>query len=205
MIEFIVFDVGNVIVLADHAITHKILQDYGVPEDRAKLFFENEEYREFGRGRIDGNAFCKALIGKYFKTQLTFEQIVDAHNQHIYAVDEEVVKVLKRLKKSNRHSLAFLTDTNEWQNERVRILIDLREYSDKIFRSNDIHMLKTDNGCFPYVRRELKAEPHEILLVDDSLEKILKAQEGGWQTLQFLNSEQLATDLKRTAYFQYRK
>ena len=192
-IKYIIFDVGNVIVNANHAVTHRILQGYGVPEDRAKLFFQYEEYKEFSRGKINEQQFYDALINKYLQTQLTFEQVVHAHDEHLYGINKEVVEVIKRIPAQN---VAFLTDTNAWQTQRERNLIDLRRYSDKIYRSHEIHMLKIDDGCFPYVRDQLEVKPDELLLVDDSLEKMVKAQEDGWQAIQFQNSEQLIADLK---------
>ena len=189
----IVFDVGNVVVKADHNITYTILQGYGVPKDKAKTFFDNEEYGEFSRGNIGGKSFYSALIKKYLQTPLTFEQVVTAHNKHLCGIDEHVVQIVARLPSQN---LVFLTDTNEWQTERERELIDLRKYSRTIYRSHEIGMLKTDEACFPYLINQLKVKPSEILLIDDGLEKIVKAQASGLQTIQFLNSEQLLRDLK---------
>lgn len=44
MPQIFLFDVGNVIIDADHAITFKILQEYGVDPDRARLFYANDDY-----------------------------------------------------------------------------------------------------------------------------------------------------------------
>ena len=189
----IIFDVGNVIIKADDAITHRILSGYGVPRDRVKTFFENDEYKEFSRGNINGEEFYRALINRYLRFRLTYTQVVHAHNEHMYGVDSDVVDVIKKLLPN--HRIVFLTDTNEWQTERERELIDLRNYSDFIFRSNEMHMLKSDDGTFPYVLAQLKVDPNEVLVVDDSPEKIRKASHYGLNTLQFKSSKQLTTAL----------
>lgn len=194
----LLFDVGNVIVEADHEITHRKLQDYGVPRDKAQLFFKNEEYADFGRGKISGEIFYKALIEKYLGLRLGYEQVKDAHDSHLHGIDQDVVAILDRISKSQ---LAFATDTNEWQTERERQLIDLRVYSDKIFRSNEIHMLKTDDAFFPHIVNQLQTEAGEITLIDDNLENILKAQAHGIQTIQFSNAGQLLTELERKGLF----
>lgn len=185
--KFIIFDIGNVIVNADHNITYKRLQEYGIPSDSSRKFFDNDEYKEFSRGNINGRSFYEALI-RYFGTSLTYNQIVKAHNEHLFGIDDNVVSILSRLPKE---SVVFLTDTNEWQTQRERELIDLTSYSDRIFRSHKIHMLKTDSNCFPHIIKRLGINPEKILLIDDSVEKVLMAQKYGLQTHQFTDSVQL--------------
>lgn len=190
----LLFDVGNVIVEADHEITHRRLQGYGISRDKAQLFFRNEEYFDFGRGKINGREFYSALIEKYLGFPLEYRQVKDAHDSHLHGIDQDVVAILDRMPKSQ---LAFATNTNEWQTEREMQLIDLRVYSDKIFRSNEMHMLKTDDDFFPHIVNQLQTPAGEIMLVDDNLENILKAQAHGIQTIQFSNAVQLLTELKR--------
>lgn len=192
----LLFDVGNVIVKANHEITHRKLQDYEIPRDKAQLFFKNAEYFDFGRGKINGESFYRALIEKYLKFPLNYKQVKDAHDEHLYGLDEEVVAILDRLPKNQ---LAFATNTNDWQTERERQLRDLRLYSDRIFRSNDnkIQMLKTDDAYFSYVVNQLQAEAGKIILVDDNLEDILKAQKHGIQAIHFSNAGQLLKELER--------
>lgn len=194
----LLFDVGNVIVEANHEITHKRLQDYGIPRAKAQLFFKNEEYFDFGRGKINGRGFYMALIKKYLGFPLDYRQVKDAHDSHLHGIDQAVVAILDRMPKSQ---LAFATNTNEWQTERERQLIDLRVYSDKIFRSNEIHMLKTDDAFFPHIVNQLQTPAGEITLIDDNLKNILKAQAHGIQTIQFSNAGQLLTELERKGLF----
>lgn len=186
--KIIIFDVGNVIVEADHSITYRTLEAYGVPSQKARRFFDNSEYKEFSRGNIDGRSFYEALTQKYLEAEFAYEQIVDAHNKHLFGVDNKVIQILSKLPKEK---LAFLTDTNEWQTERERELIDLRHYSSRIFRSHEMHMLKTDVSCFPYVVSQLGVKAAEILLVDDSIEKGLMAQGYGLKVHQFKGADGL--------------
>ncbi|MEK6983954.1 MAG: HAD hydrolase-like protein [Nanoarchaeota archaeon] len=190
----LLFDVGNVIVKADHEITYRKLQDYGVPGDISRLFFKNAEYYDFGRGKIDGMGFYRAVIEKYLGIPLEYQQVKDAHDSHLHEIDRAVVSILERIPKSQ---LAFATNTNDWQTEKERRLIDLTLYSDKIFRSNETHMLKTDNACFPHIVSQLHVESGQIILVDDNLENILKAREHGLKTIQFSNAGQLLRELER--------
>ncbi len=191
----ILFDVGNVILLANHKITHEILcKEYEVPAERAAKFFENEDYRNFSRGMIDGEEFYKRLVQNYLKTDLSYEEVVAAHDRHIYDVDSEVVEIIKSL--SPKIRLGFVTDTNLWQTRREREMIDLARFSKEIFRSYESGMIKNDEGFFPYLLKVLGLKPSEILLIDDSPEKIKRAQENGFLTHTYENADKLKTFLK---------
>lgn len=189
----LLFDVGNVIVKADHEITHRRLQAYGVPSENAGLFFKNEEYSDFGRGKINGEDFYRALIGKYLRFPLDYRQVKNAHDEHLCGLDEAVVAILDRLPKNR---LAFATNTNEWQTEREKQLIDLGLYSNRIFRSNDIRMLKTDDAYFPHIVDKLQVEAGKIILVDDNPENASKAKKYGLQAIQFSNAGHLLNELE---------
>ena len=186
MVSFVLFDIGNVVVLADHAITHRILNEqYAVPMEKAKMFFknkkgeENEAYREFSRGNITGHQFYEALRDKYIQwPQLTEAQAHHAHDEHLYAVDEKVVDLVRETAK--HFTIGFLTDCNAWQTEQVEgKLIPLSTYSPIIFRSHDLHALKTDAACFPQIIKTLNLSPEEIVLVDNSPEKLEMAMKHG--------------------------
>lgn len=192
MQDIILFDVGNVIVRASHRITHQILERKGINHENAVKFFQNPEYRDFSRGKITGRQFHKALTDKYLGKELSYEEVMNAHNDHLYGLDEYVVNVLNII---DRRRLAFVTDTNEWQTAKERELIDLRNYSDRIFRSHEMGMLKTDEDCFPYVIERLGVTPSRITLVDDSVEKTQMAERFGIKTILFSEGMDLMSRL----------
>ncbi|MCA9352359.1 hypothetical protein KC866_03130 [Patescibacteria group bacterium] len=188
----IIFDIGGVILKADHKITFKTLSNLGVEESRAKMFFKNDDYRDFSRGLITGREFYRALVDRHLQCNLSYNDVVDAHNKHIYAIDKDVLRVVGSL----NNKIIFLTDTNEWQNKREKELVDLARYSDAFFRSNEIGMLKIDSTCFPYVISKLKEQPDNILLIDDSIEKIDEARKNKIRTIHFTDVQDLLKSLK---------
>jgi glucose-1-phosphatase len=188
----VLFDVGNVIIQADHAVTHDLLESLGVAPYNARYFYESEEYGAFSRGHLTARQFHQRLVTTYFHVPLSYHELERTHHQHIFCVDPGVVEVLNELTSVR---LGFLTDTNEWQTDRERELIRLENYGSDIFRSHEMSMLKVDPGTFPRVVAELGAEASEVLLIDDSPEKIAKAKVYGLQTLLFKDSQQLRPDL----------
>ncbi len=192
--KIILFDVGNVVIQVDHSITNQVLEAYDVPKENMRLFFENGAYRAFSRGLITGENFYQTLIDQYLKYPLTYSQVVNAHNSHIYGVDKGVLKILSGLQKT---MIAFVTDTNQWQTDREKQLVDLTEYSSIIFRSHISHKLKTDSDCFPFIIKKLDIKPKDILLVDDSLENLDSARTSGIRGLQFTGAEKLREELEK--------
>ncbi|MEK6890493.1 MAG: HAD-IA family hydrolase [Nanoarchaeota archaeon] len=193
MEDVILFDVGNVIVRGSHEITHRIMRAKGVSPENAVKFFQNPEYREFSRGKITGTDFHRALCDKYLGRELTYQEVMNAHNEHIDSLDQYVVGVLNTVDNSR---LAFVTDTNEWQTAKERDLITLSDYNERVFRSHKIGMLKTDEACFPYVIERLGVQPGRITLVDDSIEKIQMAQRFGINTILFTEGMDLLERIK---------
>lgn len=194
----LIFDIGNVVIKADHGITHKKLIEYGVLEERAGTFFTNDGYKDFGRGKISGRDFYLDLIGKYLRHTLTYEQVVQAHDIHMYAVDSGVLNVLERLLETYNNPdrrLMFWTDTNEWQTRRERELVKISKYGQAI-RSGDMRLLKRDAGSFHRVLAMLGAEPEEVTLVDDNPEICKLAKENGLKAHLFRNSKELGGFLK---------
>lgn len=180
------------IIFGDHAITVQKLTSLGVDEDRAKLFFKNNEYQEFSRGDISENDFCSALRG-YLGCELDNETLKSAHNDHINKVDEKVIAVLDSLKDGGQ-AIAFATDTNLWQTERERELVDLARYSPNIFRSHELHLLKNEQSYFPVIQERLSVPFESMLLIDDSASKIANAELSGLKTHLFTSADNLRKD-----------
>jgi len=196
--EIVLFDVGNVIIKGNFDLTYRKLEGYGVSRQNAERFYDNEDYHDFSRGKITALQFYDALANNHLQCpSLTYQQVVDAHDAQIYALDEDVVRIISELV-SQRKDIAIITDTNEWQTRVEKELVDLTKLgipSERIFRSHEIGMLKTDEECFPYVLKQLGVDYPDVYLVDDRHEKIEMAQKHGLRTIKFTDSESLVTDL----------
>ncbi len=192
--DYVLFDVGNVIVNANHELTHDFLQERGVPGSDAIRFYDNgSAYGNFERGRISAAEFCGELNAT-MNTRLSEDKLRQAHHVHIYEVAPGIIDQIGRVPYAKR---GVLTDTNEWQNQRVAQLINLEEYfpQERIFKSNQMGHMKIDAECFPYVLERLGVSGERVLLIDDSNPKIELARENGLQTILFENVDQLAEEL----------
>jgi len=193
-IEMILVDVGGVILLANQRITYRALQSYGIPPEQAAKFFDNEDYRNFSRGKITGREFHRSLVERHLKHDLSYEEVVEAHDAHIYELNYKVLKMVQEL--AGRFPIAFVTDTNPWQTRREREFIDLREISKNIVRSSRIRLLKCDEDYFPYIAQRFNLNTEEMLLIDDDRSNIQRAQNEDYQTHRFTNWKEFQRFLK---------
>lgn len=194
--EYILFDVGNVLVRADQSLTHNFLEELGVSRENAEKFYKNNKYASFNSGKTNEREFYNSLCGEMKCEWLSQEQVERAHNLHIYAVEREVLEIIESFPLERR---GFLTDSNLWQERRVRELVNLEKYVpiERIFRSHRIGAMKTEDYCFEHVINSLRVNPEEIILVDDSAHKIKKAEENGLQTIRYTTPCELKNSLSK--------
>ncbi len=205
MIHEVWMDVGNVIVMADHAITHRMLMEqYGVPREKAESFFANEDYEDFSRGILDEQQFYRlqrARLG-LSPEQISFRQMYEAHAAHMTEVDQRVESIIACFYVGGT-ALVFPTNTNRWQTRRIEDdLIDLSQFG-HVVRSHELGIRKRDPGGFVRFaekiesRRGFRLDPSEILLIDDSDEEVKEGRALGLQVHQFRNAELLEVNLKQ--------
>ena len=190
--KIFLFDVGHVVLNADEALTFAFLENLGVPKQPAESFFSHREYLEFARGNMSGQDFYRVMIERYLKTPLTYQQVVQALGQHLCGVNAEVLEMVQRLPKER---VAFATDTNEWQTAKERQFIELGDFGQHIFRSFELHKIKTDDGYLLEIAHALGESVENIVLVDDDAKNVLAAQAVGMQGLVYKNPAQLRTYL----------
>ena len=61
--------------------------------------------------------------------------------------------------------------------------------------ANDLGIDKKDPSGYKKLAGILKERPENILLIDDTLEKIEAAKKAGFQTIQFISNKKLFKDL----------
>ena len=171
------FDIGDVILKADQLITEKWLINLGTSRKRAIKFFNMPEYLEFSRGKITEKVFFHALALNS-KIQFTLKEIKHAHGNHITCVNIKVVELIKRIPQKQ---IGIITNTNNWQTEREKELIDVAHIVNHnfIFRSHKIGLLKSDKGLFSKVLEKLAVPASSVYFIDDNPSNIKKAKNAG--------------------------
>lgn len=195
-VEGVLWDVGNVILLADQAITHDLLVEYGVAPVRACQFYANDYYTAFGRGQLSGQEFWRELVDNVLGASLlSYVMARHAHDQHIYGADRAVLALLEMT--ARHRQCAIVTSCNVWQVAREKELVCLADYvpSSRIFRSNEMGRHKTDPGTFDVILEQLSWSAATTLLIDDNPDCLAAAKAAGLQTLRYTSAGELASEL----------
>lgn len=178
----LLFDIGNVFLFADHNITHRFLvKQFHIPLESAQKFYKIPEYRLFSKGEINGTQFAQAVRLVLGKTTLSDKQIKKAHHIHLVKPIKSAIRVLNTIHDKNVYQIAFITNTNPWQNERERQLVDFTEFSEVIIRSNEEGLTKESPELFSRALESLKSK--KVLFIDDNLTNIKTAKTLGIDTL----------------------
>src|SRR3989338_6874377 len=95
-VTHVIFDLGNVVLLSTHGITHEILMERGVPRDAASRFFTGGHHDAFVRAGSPNdfvNGVCAAMECPLVPNTL----IRAAHDAHIYGIDAMVISILRQM------------------------------------------------------------------------------------------------------------
>lgn len=193
-IKIVLWDIGNVIIVANHDAGIAKLVELGVPYMKARNFFKHPSYVDFSRGTIDGIKFWQ-LQNIQLDAELAMSDMRAAHDGHMFGVDEDVLEIVQAVELP----IAWATATNTWQTARQRQLVDLQSMFPEApwFCSNETGKLKTDPGAFGEIARTLGVLPREILFVDDNAGNCAAARAVGLAVVQYTNASQLDVYLAR--------
>lgn len=111
--------------------------------------------------------------------------------EHFY-LNTELINFLQSFRK--KYMLCIFT-TDIIQNDPA-IKSALEENFSKIFAANDLGIDKRESSGYIKLAGILKEKPENILLIDDTKEKLNAAKKAGYQTIQFISNKQLMEKLK---------
>lgn len=193
-IRFVLFDIGNVLALADHQRTvEAFILRRGVPRELASGYFNRPDYTALALGHIDWREYCQRLRDEW-GVEVRDGDIQITHANHIYAVDPAVVRLVQELQTKIGYSVVMaMTDTNEVEFAKYQAL-GVTEPFDHIWRSDEEGILKCDRVAFGGIRywteRKFGAvygavEPAQVLLIDDNPANCAAAAAAGLMTFQY--------------------
>ena len=192
----IIFDLGGVVCRYQPELRlQELARIYGrAPEDVRRVLYESGFIGE-------------TELGYWNAEQIVAE--VDARLGHpvdraelerawlaSFQVDEEVLELVGRT--AARHRTAIFTNNDLLLREALlRTRPELRERFDDIVFSAEVHAVKPSAESFRRALSVMKADPSEVLFVDDSDTNVASALHVGIPAVHFQSAQQLATELKK--------
>lgn len=191
----IVFDLGNVLINFDYKIAVEKFNK--IEANLGEKFFKNYKnnyhiHRAFEKGIISEEEFISiALTGMNHKVSPeTFAEIYS----NIFIANVDVISLLPILKKEFKLILLSNTDPLHkkfgWGNYEF-----LSCFEHKIL-SYEVGFVKPEEKIYKSVETLSKAPACEHLYIDDIGEYTEAAKQRGWDTIRFLNYQQLIAELR---------
>lgn len=122
-------------------------------------------------------------INDNFKIDVSYDQFIEDYKKthdKIYSY-QDVVKFIKSIK--NKCKIAILSNLMLIDKERIDKHMGLSDF-DYVFLSFEMGCKKPNDDIYLKVQEELKTNPENILLIDDTKENIDAAKRLGWNTCQ---------------------
>lgn len=143
--------------------------------------------------------YQKGLIEDKFFWEFVFDKNAYTYVKTNYSqnkfLDKKIIEEIKLLKK-NKLNVAILSNSSFLMSQEYKKL-KFYDLADKVFLSDEIHMIKPEPRIYKFVMKELKASPKECMLIDDSWYNILSSSLMGWKVVWFRDVDDLSKILKK--------
>lgn len=195
-IKTIIFDLSEVIISGYYGIEKIIERKTGIlPQEFLKRKSETIElFFDLMRGKLtEDEYFNELLTGTNWK--ISVDDIKEMARENLRIPVKGTLEIIKKLK--DKYKLVLLSDyTKEWKDYIIYNNKDLNIFDKKYF-SCDLGKLKTDEGTFNIVLKDLGVNPNEVIFIDDSKENIEIAKTSGLNVILFKDAKDLEANLKK--------
>jgi len=181
-VKNIIFDLGNVILNIDIPRTIGIFSEWtGLrPEEVAKLFAENDLFKNYETGHWDDQTFLNQVRHIANGPNWLDEHIIDAWNTLLLDIPADRIELLQELNKNYR--LFLLSNTSPIHIRKVNQILfetagisDLSELFEKVYYSYELGCMKPDAIIYEKVLEDAGILPEESLFLDDNADNIAGA------------------------------
>lgn len=197
-IEFIYFDLGNVLLYFDHdRMCRQVAELIGVETGRVKdFYFAEDTLRGIETGEISDDEFYDRLCARF--DCRPDRAALDYAASAIFEVNATIVALASQLQSAG-HRLGVLSNTcrAHWDyctSGRYGIIPALFEVEALSF---EIGAVKPERAIYDAAAELAGVVPENIFYVDDIEANVAGAHEAGFEAEHYTTTQQLARDLRR--------
>ena len=189
MITTVIFDFAGVVSVGRlfPVIAKNLSEQFGIDEVVIKeRLYGNEKQFLLGRETVEDfwKRVCDGL-------SIPLREFEEAFRK--WELNEETVTLIRELKK--KYSVVLLSDNFAPTSAFIRSHPIFNELFDKMYFSNEVHMIKNDPGFFQYALDDLKIKPQECVFIDDQEKNLIAPRELGIQCILFTDAEQTRKEI----------
>ena len=186
-IKAIIFDVDGVVFnthdeSGNYLWSQSVKEDLGLTSKHFSLIF-SAKWESIIRGKITLENHLHGIFQEILFKDLgiTSEQYIHYWLTHDHQVNQSVLDLVNSLK------IPCYLGTNQEALRTKHILDTFGSYFKECFASYKIGFIKPEQGFFQHIQKALSLLPHELLLIDDTKNNTLGAQDCGWHVYHYQN------------------
>jgi epoxide hydrolase-like predicted phosphatase len=196
-IDFLIFDLGNVIIDIDYNFSIRELKKI-LPEqkhDLAPQFFTSTFHKQYEKGEISNGEFRDA-VRELYRENWTDSQIDHVWNSLLINIPNERLDLLDSLR--SKFKTAILSNTNDihivkfnQMLSEVSELNSIYDLCDDVFLSHEMGLAKPDTAIYEKVLSSLNADAEKTIFFDDLEANVKGAQKTGMNAVQITHPKAL--------------
>lgn len=193
----LVFDLGGVLIDYRGVESLHALSTGRVGAEEFTRFWSDSRWAgALYQGRCSPEEFARGVVGE-LSLSCTPEKFLEAFRGWLHGPFPGAFDLLRELR--SRYRVACLSNTNQFDVQRLDEELRLREHFDQCFFSNEIGLRKPDPRCYRHVIDGLGVPAIEIAFFDDNPEYVAGASAVGMQAFHCVGFDQLRTKLRELA------
>ena len=188
-IKNIIFDLGNVIIDIEPALTSQAFARLASQKEQVEGWQLIEHFKDYEKGLVSDDEFRNLVRISLNRPDLAHEHIDEAWNALLLDIGQARVDLLLTLKKhfrtfalSNTNAI-HIRHVNRILNQTTRYAMPLESLFEKAYYSHDLKLSKPDPRIYKQVLEQEKLVPHETLFIDDRIENTEAAAHLGMQVV----------------------
>lgn len=195
-IEYLFFDLGNVILPFDHEIAAARIADAitAPPAQVTEWIFASGLQQSFESGEISQQEFCNRF-SELSDTNLSPGFLLHSISD-IFSLNRKLIPLIAQLKAVN-FPIGILSNTcvSHWEFALLKFPILKHLFSDFVL-SYEIGSMKPEALIYERALAVAAVDPKRCIFVDDRLENVEGARAMGWEAVVYQSVEQLAIELQ---------
>ncbi len=188
-IKNIIFDLGNVIINIDFALTYRAFEKLTTKnlQEVYEKFEAEQLWERYELGELTNQAFV-SLLQKELEISASDQQIIDAWNALLLDIPKKRLELIERL--AERYRLFILSNTSDLHIIDVNRILresssynDLKELVEVAYYSFEMEQRKPDEAIYKSVLQDSDLKAEETLFLDDNYENIVGAKAVGLKVI----------------------
>jgi putative hydrolase of the HAD superfamily len=196
VVKNIIFDLGNVLISFNPTMyLHTKISNKEKAQQVYEEVFTSKEWLMLDKGLITEEEAVNEICNRSKENSELIRLVMDNWYQLLTPI-EDTVEVLKELKHKG-YRLYVLSNFHLLAYENVTKRYDFFGYFDGDIISYKENLLKPEKDIYNKLIKKFNINPKESIFIDDTKENIESAAWLGFETILFINSEDLVKNLNK--------